>query len=86
MKRFFITLISVLAVSALFVSCNKDDNGTETGSESYYLFFNYGQDAKHDSNTPVLNQILDEAKALTYEADKAIYGGSSETGFPFRKE
>lgn len=85
MKRFFLTLISVLAVSAMFVSCNKDGNGTETGGETYMLFFNFGPDAEYGSDTPVLNQILDEANKLTYEADKAIYGGSSETGFPFRK-
>ena len=85
MKRFFLTLISVLAVSAMFVSCNKDGNGTETGGETYMLFFNYGQDAEHSSHTPVMNQMLGGAKKWTYEADQAIYGGSSETGFPFSK-
>ena len=45
MKRLFLTAMAVFAVSAMFVSCNKQGQGEESSEDDgtkYALFFNYG--------------------------------------------
>ena len=92
MKRIFLTAMAVFAVSAMFVSCNKQGQGEESSEDDgtkYDLFFNYGTDSHITNETPVLSEILNKAKELTVEADIALYGGiERETAneYPFRKE
>ena len=86
MKRLFLTAMAVFAVSAMFVSCNKQGGeSSEDDGVKYALFFNYGQSSDRGSDTQVLNDILDKAKELTVAADIALYGGS-KTEYPFNKE
>ena len=92
MKRLFLTAMAVFAVSAMFVSCNKQGQGEESSEDDgtkYALFFNYGTDSHVTSETPVLSEILNKAKKLTVEADIALYGGiERETAkeYPFPQE
>lgn len=86
MKRLFLTAMAVFAVSAMFVSCNKQGGeSSEENDVTYTLFFNYGKNNHTSSETTVLNEILDKAQELTVAADIALYGGS-KTDFPFDKE
>ena len=86
MKRLFLTAMAVFAVSAMFVSCNKQGGeSSEDDGVKYALFFNYGQDNHVTNETPVLSNILDKAKELTVEADIALYGGT-QNKYPFRQE
>ena len=88
MKRLFLTAMAVFAVSAMFVSCNKQESSEDDGTK-YALFFNYGRDSHVTSDTPVLSDILNKAKELTVEADIALYGGiERETAkeYPFPQE
>ena len=85
MKRFFLTAMAVFAVSAMFVSCNKQEESSEDDGTKYALFFNYGTESHVTSETPVLNDILNKAKELTVEADIDLYGGT-KTEYPFVKE
>ena len=84
MKRLFLTAMAVFAVSAMFVSCNKQESSEDDGTK-YALFFNYGTDSHVTSETPVLSDILNKAKELTVEADIALYGGTQNKS-PFRQE
>ena len=84
MKRLFFTAMAVFAVSAMFVSCNKQESSEDDGTK-YALFFNYGRDSHVTSDTPVLSDILNKAKELTVEADIALYGGTKKE-YPFVKE
>ena len=84
MKRLFLTAMAVFAVSAMFVSCNKQESSEDDGTK-YALFFNYGRDSHVTSETPVLSDILNKAKELTVEADIALYGGTGKES-PFRQE
>ena len=84
MKRLFLTAMAVFAVSAMFVSCNKQESSEDDGTK-YALFFNYGRDSHVTSETPVLSDILNKAKELTVEADIALYGGTQNKS-PFRQE
>ena len=84
MKRIFLTAMAVFAVSAMFVSCNKQESSEDDGTK-YALFFNYGTDSHVTSETPVLSDILNKAKELTVEADIALYGGTQKES-PFRQE
>ena len=84
MKRLFLTAMAVFAVSAMFVSCNKQESSEDDGTK-YALFFNYGTDSHVTSETPVLSDILNKAKELTVEADIALYGGTKNKS-PFRQE
>ena len=92
MKRLFLTAMAVFAVSAMFVSCNKQGQGEESSKDDgtkYALFFNYGTKSHITNETPVLSEILNKAKKLTVEADIALYGGiERETAkeYPFRQE
>ena len=92
MKRLFFTAMAVFAVSAMFVSCNKQGQGEESSEDDgtkYALFFNYGTDSHITNETPVLSEILNKAKKLTVEADIALYGGiERETAkeYPFSQE
>ena len=91
MKRLFFTAMAVFAVSAMFVSCNKQGQGEESSEDDgtkYALFFNYGTDSHVTSETPVLSDILNKAKELTVEADIALYGGTKGTNkaYPFVQE
>lgn len=92
MKRLFLTAMAVFAVSAMFVSCNKQGQGEESSEDDgtkYALFFNYGTDSHITNETPVLSEILNKAKKLTVEADIALYGGiERETAkeYPFSQE
>lgn len=86
MKRLFLTAMAVFAVSAMFVSCNKQGGeSSEENDVTYTLFFNYGKNNHTTNETPVLNEILDKAQELTVEADIALYGGT-KTKYPFEKE
>ena len=85
MKRIFLTAMAVFAVSAMFVSCNKQEESSEDDGTKYALFFNYGTDSHVTSETPVLSDILNKAKELTVEADIALYGGTQNKS-PFRQE
>ena len=85
MKRLFLTAMAVFAVSAMFVSCNKQEESSGDDGTKYALFFNYGTDSHVTSETPVLSDILNKAKELTVEADIDLYGGS-KTEYPFVKE
>ena len=85
MKRLFLTAMAVFAVSAMFVSCNKQEESSEDDGTKYALFFNYGTDSHVTSETPVLSDILNKAKELTVEADIALYGGT-QNKYPFRQE
>ena len=85
MKRLFLTAMAVFAVSAMFVSCNKQEESSEDDGTKYALFFNYGTKSHVTSETPVLNDILNKAKELTVEADIDLYGGT-KTEYPFVKE
>lgn len=85
MKRLFFTAMAVFAVSAMFVSCNKQEESSEDDGTKYDLFFNYGTDSHVTSETPVLSDILNKAKELTVEADIALYGGTQKES-PFRQE
>ena len=85
MKRLFLTAMAVFAVSAMFVSCNKQEESSEDDGTKYALFFNYGTDSHVTSETPVLSDILNKAKELTVEADIALYGGTQNKS-PFRQE
>lgn len=85
MKRLFFTAMAVFAVSAMFVSCNKQEESSEDDGTKYALFFNYGTKSHVTSETPVLNDILNKAKELTVEADIALYGGTQKES-PFRQE
>ena len=76
--------MAVFAVSAMFVSCNKQESSEDDGTK-YALFFNYGTDSHVTSETPVLSDILNKAKELTVEADIALYGGTQNKS-PFRQE
>ena len=84
MKRLFLTAMAVFAVSAMFVSCNKQESSEDDGTK-YALFFNYGRDSHVTSETPVLSDILNKAKELTVEADIALYGGTRKE-YPFDQE
>ena len=84
MKRLFLTAMAVFAVSAMFVSCNKQGQGEDDGTK-YALFFNYGTDSHVTKETPELSDILNKAKELTVEADIALYGGT-KTEYPFIQE
>ena len=84
MKRIFLTAMAVFAVSAMFVSCNKQESSEDDGTK-YALFFNYGRDSHVTSDTPVLSDILNKAKELTVEADIALYGGTRKES-PFVQE
>ena len=84
MKRLFFTAMAVFAVSAMFVSCNKQESSEDDGTK-YALFFNYGTDSHVTSETPVLSDILNKAKELTVEADIALYGGTRKE-YPFPQE
>ena len=84
MKRLFLTAMAVFAVSAMFVSCNKQESSEDDGTK-YALFFNYGTDSHITNETPVLSEILNKAKKLTVEADIALYGGTGK-GSPFKQE
>ena len=84
MKRLFLTAMAVFAVSAMFVSCNKQESSEDDGTK-YALFFNYGRDSHVTSETPVLSDILNKAKELTVEADIALYGGTKQES-PFPQE
>ena len=77
--------MAVFAVSAMFVSCNKQEESSEDDGTKYALFFNYGTDSHVTSETPVLSDILNKAKELTVEADIALYGGTQKES-PFRQE
>ena len=80
--------MAVFAVSAMFVSCNKQGQGEESSEDDgtkYALFFNYGTDSHITNETPVLSEILNKAKKLTVEADIALYGGTRKES-PFRQE
>ena len=83
MKRFFLTAMAVFAVSAMFISCNKENGGNSEEEEgvSYELLFNYGVKSSTGSETPVLNTILEKAKELTTAADIALYGGTGSAPF-----
>ena len=85
MKRLFFTAMAVFAVSAMFVSCNKQEESSGDDGTKYALFFNYGTDSHVTSETPVLSDILNKAKELTVEADIALYGGTQNKS-PFRQE
>ena len=85
MKRLFLTAMAVFAVSAMFVSCNKQEESSEDDGTKYALFFNYGRDSHVTSETPVLSDILNKAKELTVKADIALYGGT-QNKYPFRQE
>ena len=88
MKRLFLTAMAVFAVSAMFVSCNKQGQGEESSEDDgtkYALFFNYGTDSHITNETPVLSEILNKAKELTVEADIALYGGTKKES-PFVQE
>ena len=85
MKRLFLTAMAVFAVSAMFVSCNKQEESSEDDGTKYALFFNYGTDSHVTSETPVLSDILNKAKELTVEADIALYGGTRKE-YPFPQE
>ena len=85
MKRLFFTAMAVFAVSAMFVSCNKQEESSEDDGTKYALFFNYGTDSHVTSETPVLSDILNKAKELTVEADIALYGGTKKE-YPFVQE
>ena len=88
MKRLFLTAMAVFAVSAMFVSCNKQGQGEESSEDDgtkYALFFNYGTKSHITNETPVLSEILNKAKKLTVEADIALYGGTQKES-PFRQE
>ena len=85
MKRLFLTAMAVFAVSAMFVSCNKQEESSEDDGTKYALFFNYGTDSHVTSETPVLSDILNKAKELTVEADIALYGGTKKE-YPFVQE
>ena len=85
MKRLFLTAMAVFAVSAMFVSCNKQEESSEDDGTKYALFFNYGTDSHVTSETPVLSDILNKAKELTVKADIALYGGTQKES-PFRQE
>lgn len=85
MKRLFFTAMAVFAVSAMFVSCNKQEESSEDDGTKYALFFNYGTDSHVTSETPVLSDILNKAKELTVKADIALYGGTQKES-PFRQE
>ena len=92
MKRIFLTAMAVFAVSAMFVSCNKQGQGEESSEDDgtkYDLFFNYGTDSHITNETPVLSEILNKAKKLakelTVEADIALYGGTRKE-YPFPQE
>ena len=85
MKRIFLTAMAVFAVSAMFVSCNKQEESSEDDGTKYALFFNYGTDSHVTSETPVLSDILNKAKELTVEADIALYGGTRKE-YPFPQE
>ena len=85
MKRLFLTAMAVFAVSAMFVSCNKQEESSEDDGTKYALFFNYGTDSHVTSETPVLSDILNKAKELTVEADIALYGGTRKE-YPFDQE
>ena len=85
MKRLFLTAMAVFAVSAMFVSCNKQEESSEDDGTKYALFFNYGTDSHVTNDTPVLNNILNKAKELTVEADIALYGGTKKE-YPFVQE
>lgn len=85
MKRLFLTAMAVFAVSAMFVSCNKQEESSEDDGTKYDLFFNYGTDSHVTSETPVLSDILNKAKELTVKADIALYGGTQKES-PFRQE
>lgn len=85
MKRLFFTAMAVFAVSAMFVSCNKQEESSEDDGTKYDLFFNYGTDSHVTSETPVLSDILNKAKELTVKADIALYGGTQKES-PFRQE
>ena len=84
MKRIFLTAMAVFAVSAMFVSCNKQESSEDDGTK-YALFFNYGTDSHITNETPVLSEILNKAKELTVKADIALYGGTQKES-PFRQE
>ena len=85
MKRLFLTAMAVFAVSAMFVSCNKQEESSEDDGTKYALFFNYGTDSHVTSETPVLSDILNKAKELTVKADIDLYGGTQKES-PFRQE
>lgn len=85
MKRLFFTAMAVFAVSAMFVSCNKQEESSEDDGTKYALFFNYGTKSHVTSETPVLSDILNKAKELTVEADIALYGGTKKE-YPFVQE
>ena len=88
MKRLFLTAMAVFAVSAMFVSCNKQGQGEESSKDDgtkYALFFNYGTKSHITNETPVLSEILNKAKKLTVEADIALYGGTGKES-PFSHE
>ena len=85
MKRLFLTAMAVFAVSAMFVSCNKQEESSEDDGTKYALFFNYGTDSHVTNETPVLSDILNKAKELTVEADIALYGGTKKE-YPFVQE
>ena len=85
MKRLFLTAMAVFAVSAMFVSCNKQEESSEDDGTKYDLFFNYGTDINVTKETPVLSEILNKAKELTVEADIALYGGTRKE-YPFPQE
>ena len=85
MKRLFLTAMAVFAVSAMFVSCNKQEESSEDDGTKYALFFNYGTDSHVTNETPVLSNILNKAKELTVEADIALYGGTKKE-YPFVQE
>lgn len=85
MKRLFLTALAVFAVSAMFVSCNKQEESSEDDGTKYALFFNYGTDSHVTNETPVLSNILNKAKELTVEADIALYGGTKKE-YPFVQE
>ena len=85
MKRLFLTAMAVFAVSAMFVSCNKQEESSEDDGTKYALFFNYGTDSHITNETPVLSDILNKAKELTVKADIALYGGTQKES-PFRQE
>ena len=77
--------MAVFAVSAMFVSCNKQEESSEDDGTKYALFFNYGTDSHVTNETPVLSNILNKAKELTVEADIALYGGTKKE-YPFVQE
>ena len=64
MKRLFLTAMAVFAVSAMFVSCNKQGQGegsSEDDGTKYALFFNYETNI-NTIEAPVLSEIMNKAK------------------------